>query len=106
MVGGAFNRRDSAPRAIRLKNRIMFLNIRGVIQMNKVFSLSVLSGAILAPAASFAAEGVVVLSSLTDSFSVAPVTTGVLAIAGALLGLYAMMRGAKIILALVRGGSN
>ncbi|MCG5573529.1 hypothetical protein LLG35_16465 [Klebsiella pneumoniae] len=73
--------------------------------MNKVFSLSVLSAA-LAPVASFAAEGDVDLSSLTDSFSVAPVTTGVLAIAGALLGLYAMMRGAKIILALVRGGSN
>ncbi|HBT4569083.1 TPA: hypothetical protein MB288_005230 [Klebsiella pneumoniae] len=75
------------------------------MQMNKLFSL-VLSAAILAPAASFAAEGDLDLSSLTDSFSVAPVTTGVLAIAGALLGLYAMMRGAKIILALVRGGSN
>jgi hypothetical protein len=32
------------------------------------------------------------------------VITGVLAIAAVLLGLYAAMRGAKIILALVRGG--
>ncbi|HDZ1002082.1 TPA: hypothetical protein RRU80_003280 [Klebsiella variicola] len=76
------------------------------MQMKKLFSLSVLSTAILAPAASFAAEGDLDLSSLTDSFSVSPVITGVLAIAGALLGLYATMRGAKIVLALVRGGSN
>lgn len=74
--------------------------------MKKLFSLSVLSAAILAPAASFAAEGDLDLSSLTDSFSVSPVITGVLAIAGTLLGLYATMRGAKIVLALVRGGSN
>ncbi|WP_142501955.1 hypothetical protein [Klebsiella sp. 2680] len=72
--------------------------------MKKIFSLSVLSTAILAPAASFAAEGGLDLSTLTDSFSVGPVITGVLAIAAVLLGLYAAMRGAKIILALVRGG--
>ncbi|HDY8407252.1 TPA: hypothetical protein RRG96_005167, partial [Klebsiella pneumoniae] len=57
--------------------------------MKKFFSLSVLSAAILAPAASFAAEGDLDLSSLTDTFSVAPVITGVLAIAGVLLTLYA-----------------
>ncbi|SXY48957.1 hypothetical protein [Klebsiella pneumoniae] len=72
--------------------------------MKKIFSLSVLSTAILAPVVSFAAEGDLDLSSLTDSFSVAPVITGVLAIAAVLLGLYASMRGARIILALVRGG--
>ncbi|HHO8374420.1 hypothetical protein R8556_02365 [Klebsiella pneumoniae] len=72
--------------------------------MRKLFSLSVLSTAILAPAASFAAEGDLDLSTLTDSFSVAPVITGVLAIAGVLLTLYAAMRGAKIVVALVRGG--
>lgn len=69
--------------------------------MKKLF---VLSTAILTPAMSFAAEGDLDLSSLTDSFSVAPVITGVLAIAAVLLGLYAAMRGAKIVLALVRGG--
>lgn len=69
--------------------------------MKKLF---VLSTAILAPAMSFAAEGDLDLYSLTDSFSVAPVITGVLAIAAVLLGLYAAMRGAKIVLALVRGG--
>ncbi|HBW7442348.1 TPA: hypothetical protein MFD56_000488 [Klebsiella pneumoniae] len=71
------------------------------MQMKKLF---VLSTAILTPAMSFAAEGDLDLSSLTDSFSVAPVITGVLAIAAVLLGLYAAMRGAKIVLALVRGG--
>lgn len=72
--------------------------------MKKLFSLSVLSTAILAPAMSFAAEGDLDLSSLTDTFSVAPVIAGVLAIAGVLLTLYAAMRGSKIVLALVRGG--
>lgn len=74
--------------------------------MKQLFSLTFLSAAILAPAVSFAAEGDLDLSSLTDSFSVSSVTVGVLAIAGSLMGLYAMIRGAKIILALVRGGSN
>ncbi|EPX2828359.1 TPA: hypothetical protein ACN7OD_003089 [Klebsiella pneumoniae] len=72
--------------------------------MKKLFLLSALSTAILAPAASFAAEGDLDLSSLTDTFSVAPVIAGVLAIAGVLLTLYAAMRGSKIVLALVRGG--
>lgn len=74
--------------------------------MKKLFSLSVLSASILAPASSFAAEGDLDLSSLTDSFSVAPVITGVLAIAGTLLGLYATIRGAGIIIGMVRGRAS
>ncbi|WP_316548048.1 hypothetical protein [Klebsiella michiganensis] len=85
-------------------NHTMHVKVMSGLFAKTTVIVSNIGFSILAPAASFAAEGDLDLSSLTDTFSVAPVITGVLAIAGVLLTLYAAMRGSKIVLALVRGG--
>lgn len=73
------------------------------MKLKSIFSSAVVVTA-LAPVLSFAAEGDLDLSSLTDSFSVTTVVTGVLAISAGLMGLYLAIKGAKVILTLVRGG--
>lgn len=73
------------------------------MNLKNIFSSAVVVTA-LAPIFSYAAEGDLDLSSLTDAFSVTSVVTGVLAIAAGLMGLYLAIKGTKVILNLVRGG--
>lgn len=56
---------------------------------------------VTAPAV-FAAEGSVDYTSLTDKFDIASVGVGVLAIGGLVLGVYGTMKGAKMIINMVK----
>lgn len=60
--------------------------------------------AVVAPSV-FAAEGAAAwdYTSLTSSIDFSSISTGVLSVAGVLVGVYAGIKGAKIILGFVRG---
>ncbi len=65
--------------------------------------LPVLSFAGTGPAAGASGASAVDFSSVTSAFSAGSIVTGVLAIAAVLMTVYVAMKGAKIIMSMVRG---